>query len=89
LWWISLWECFHISDGDALSHSQVVEWILLSRIQSHCPCITLCPISMFSTILLTDRPAVPTIHAGGNSENSRMARLVSSSLRWPLMTLRM
>jgi len=84
-----LWECFHISEGDALSHSQVVEWILLSRIQSHCPYSTLWPISIFSTILEMESPTVPVIHAGGNSENSRMARLPRSSLRWPSITLRM
>ena len=72
-----------------MSHSQVVEWILGSRIQSHWPCMTLCPISMFSRILATDRPAVPASQAGGNSENSSTARLPSSSLRWTLMTLRM
>ena len=48
-----------MSAGDALSHSQVVEWILGSRIQSHWPCITLWPISMFSMILETDSPTVP------------------------------
>ena len=82
-------ECFHMSEGEALSHSQVVEWILLSRIQSHWPCMTLWPISMFSTIFATESPAVPTSHAGGNSENSSTARLPSSSLRWTSMTLRM
>ena len=89
VWCSSLWECFHCSAGVALSHSQVVEWIFGSRIQSHWPCMTLWPISMFSRILATDRPAVPTSQAGGNSENSSTARLPSSSLRWTLMTRRM
>ncbi len=89
MWCSSLWECFHISAGEALSHSQVVEWIFGSRIQSHWPCMTLWPISMFSMILETDRPAVPASHAGGNSENSSTARLPSSSLRWASMTVRM
>ena len=35
------------------------------------------------------RPAVPTIQAGGNSENSSTAREPSSSLRWVSITLRM
>ena len=48
-----------------LSHSQVVEWIFGSRIQSHWPCRMLWPISMFSRILATHRPAVPTTQAGG------------------------
>ena len=89
LWCSSLCECFHCSDGEALSHSQVVEWILGSRIQSHWPCMTLWPISMFSRILAIDRPAVPTNQAGGNSENSSTPREPSSSLRWVSMTLRM
>jgi hypothetical protein len=73
----------------AWSHSQVVEWILGSRIQSHWPCRMLWPISMLSRILATDRPAVPTSQAGGKIENSSTARLPSSRLRWVLITLRM
>src|SRR5690349_18331919 len=72
-----------------MSHSHVVEWIFGSRIQSHWPCRMLCPISMFSRILATERPAVPTTQAGGKSENSSTAREPSSRLRWVLMTLRM
>ena len=89
MWCSSLCECFHWSDGLALSHSHVVEWIFGSRIQSHWPCMTLWPISMFSMILATARPAVPTTQAGGNIDTSRTARLPSSSLRWVSMTLRM
>src|SRR3954447_3917895 len=51
--------------------------------------MTLWPISMFSRILATARPAVPATHAGGNSENSRTPRDPSSSLRCTSMTLRM
>src|SRR3712207_4989027 len=72
-----------------MSHSHVVEWIFGSRIQSHWPCRMLCPISMFSRILATERPTVPSTHAGGNLENSRTARLPSSSLRCTSMTVRM
>src|SRR5919112_2889635 len=72
-----------------MSHSHVVEWIFGSRIQSHCPCRMLCPISMFSRILASDRPIVPTIQAGGKPDASRTARLPSSSLRWTSMTVRM
>ena len=38
-----------------VSHSQVEEWISGSFIQSHWPCMTLWPISMFSRILAADR----------------------------------
>src|SRR3954451_3444866 len=72
-----------------MSHSHVVEWIFGSRIQSHWPCRMLCPISMFSRILATDRPTVPTSQAGGNIEASSAARLPSSSLRWTSITRRM
>src|SRR3954452_17357871 len=89
VWCSSLCECFHCSAGLAMSHSHVVEWIFGSRIQSHWPCKMLCPISMFSRILATDRPIVPTTQAGGNIETSRAARLPSSSLRWTSMTRRM
>ena len=89
MWCSSLCECFHCSAGEALSHSQVVEWIFGSRIQSHWPCMTLWPISMFSRILATVRPAVPAIQAGGNSENSSTAREPSSSLRCTSIILRM
>lgn len=80
VWWISLWLCFHWLAGEALSHSHAVEWILGSRIQSHWPCMTLWPISMFSRILATDSPAVPSHHAGRmpltlTPEKSRTARL--------------
>jgi hypothetical protein len=51
--------------------------------------MTLWPISMFSRILEMDSPTVPASQAGGNSENSSTARLVSSSLRCTSMTLRM
>ena len=89
VWCSSLWLCFHRSDGEALSHSHACEWIFGSRIQSHWPCMTLCPISMFSRILATDRPTVPSTHAGGKSENSRTARLPISSERCQRITVRM
>src|SRR3954469_25269814 len=74
VWWISLCECFQPSAVEALSHSHVVEWISGSRIQSHWPCMTLCPSSMFSRILATESAVVPASHAGGNSDTSRAAR---------------
>src|SRR3954453_1893500 len=63
LWCVSLCARFHCSGGDEWSQSQVEEWILGSRIQSHWPCRTLCPISMLSRILASARPAVPATHA--------------------------
>src|SRR3954471_991361 len=89
VWCSSLCECFHCAAGLAMSHSHVVEWIFGSRIQSHWPCRMLCPISMFSRILATERPTVPTTQAGGNIDTSRAARLPSSSVRWTSMTRRM
>ena len=59
LWWVSLCARFHCPGGEAWSHSHVDEWIFGSRIQSHWPCSTLCPISMLSRILASERPAVP------------------------------
>ncbi len=49
---------------DAESQSQVEELIWGSFIQSHWPCITLWPISMFSRILASESIEVPAIHAG-------------------------
>lgn len=89
VWCSSLCECFHWSDGETWSHSQVVEWIFGSRIQSHWPCRMLWPISMLSMIFATDSPAVPISHAGGKNENSSTPLLTSSSLRCAEMTLRM
>ncbi len=89
LWCSSLWACFHCAAGVAESHSQVVEWIFGSRIQSHWPWRMLCPISMFSRILATLRPAVPTIHAGGKMLARSTTRLPSSSERCVLITRRM
>src|SRR6478735_8905947 len=89
VWWISLWLCFHCELGLALSHSQAVEWIFGSRIQSHWPCMTLWPISMFSRILATDRPAVPSTHSGGSAEPRRTARDASSRRRCTVTMLRM
>ena len=89
VWCTWLCECCHCSAGVAMSHSHVVEWIFGSRIQSHWPCRTLWPISMFSRILATDRPTVPRIQSGGSAEPSSTAREPSSSLRCTSMTLRM
>ena len=64
VWCRSLWVCFHEAAGVTKSHSQVVEWMSGSRIQSHWPCRTLWPISMFSRIFATLSIAMPATHAG-------------------------
>ena len=89
VWCRLLWLFFQSLLGVALSHSYVVEWIVGSRIQSHWPCMTLCPISMFSRTLETLSIAVPANHAGGNSEANSAARPPVSRTFWALMTLRM
>ena len=64
-------ECFHASLVDALSQSHDVELIFGSCIQSHWPCMTLCPISMFSRILAIPSTPVPSSQAGLYREPSR------------------
>ena len=87
VWCSKLCDFFQPSAAHAWSHSQVVEWIFGSRIQSHWPCMMLWPSSMFSRILATDSAAVPAIHAGGNLAKSSRARAVASSPRCVLMIL--
>ena len=89
VWWMKLWECFHCSDGQAMSHSQVLEWISGSFIQSHWPWMTLCPISMFSMILASDSIAVPANQAGGNRLANSVTRPAAARPRCSRMTLRM
>jgi hypothetical protein len=89
VWCRSLWVCCHARDGVTKSHSQVVEWMSGSRIQSHCPCSTLCPISMFSRILATVSMPVPANQAGLCLANSSVARPASSRERCVAMTRRM
>ena len=57
----------------AWSHSQVVEWIFGSRIQSHWPCRTLWPSSMFSRILATASASVPATSRREQREQQRAA----------------
>ena len=59
-----MWECFHASAVEAVSQSQVEELIWGSFIQSHWPCMTLWPISMFSRIFASESAAVPASQAG-------------------------
>ena len=76
-----MWECFHASAVDAESQSQVEELIWGSFIQSHWPCITLWPISMFSRILAAESIDVPGIHAGRRCEPSSRIRPSTTSRR--------
>jgi hypothetical protein len=84
-----LCECFHASAEHIVSHSQVEEWISGSFIQSHWPCMTLWPISMFSRILAVASMSVPATHAGGNALAIRVTRLAIASLRWKAISRRM
>ncbi len=72
-----------------MSQSQVDEWMFGSFIQSHWPCMTLCPISMFSRILANDRPAVPSSHSGLYFAPTRANRDSATSRRWKVIMLRM
>src|SRR3954454_15295713 len=65
---MKLWECFPAPAVDAESQSQVEELIWWSFIQSHWPCITLWPISMFSRILASESIEVPSSHVGQRRE---------------------
>jgi len=71
-----------------MSHSHVVEWISGSFIQSHCPCMMLCPSSMFSTILETPSAPAPIAHAVLLRDPSiNSAREPTSSARWKRIVL--
>ena len=74
-------ECFQASAVEAVSQSQVEELIWGSFIQSHWPCITLWPISMFSRILASESIVVPAIQAGRWREASRSTRPPTTSRR--------
>ncbi len=76
-----MWECFHASAVEAESQSQVEELIWGSFIQSHWPCITLWPISMFSRILARESIDVPAICAGLNRDASSSTRLITTRRR--------
>ena len=65
-----------------MSHSQLLEWTSGSFIQSHCPCITLWPISMFSRILAVPSIAAPASQAGGKKLANRVIRPAAASRRW-------
>ena len=60
VWCTTLCECIQRSEGLMLSHSQVLDWISGSFIQSHCACSTLWAISMFSRIFAMPSMKVPS-----------------------------
>jgi hypothetical protein len=66
---------------EAVSQSQVEEWMSGSFIQSHWPCMTLWPISMFSRILAIESVAVPATHAGLKREAKSSTRPITASRR--------
>nr|VTP01646.1 hypothetical protein BIN_B_04151 [Mycobacterium riyadhense] len=72
-----------------MSHSQVEEWISGSFIQSHWPCMTLWPISMFSMILATPRVTAPAHHAERFELAANSSRPLTSSARCAAMVRRM
>ncbi len=75
-------ECFHDSAVEAVSQSHVEEWISGLFIQSHWPCMTLWPISMFSRILASERPVTPSSHMTFERAAKSSTRDSTSSRRW-------
>ncbi len=73
----------------AWSHCHVEEWIFGSRIQSHWPCRTLCPISMLSRISARLSAAVPASQATLLRPASSTIRPPSSSPRCTRISRRM
>ena len=68
-----------------MSHSQVEEWISGSFIQSHCPCRTLCAISMFSMILARASVPAPAHQVTRLEPKASSSRPAASSARWAAM----
>ena len=89
VWWMKLWECRHASAVDAVSQSQARELITGSFIQSHWPCRTLWPISMFSRILAMPSVAAPSDPGTRQRDAISSARPSSASLRWSAIIDRM
>ena len=72
-----------------MSHSHVFEWISGSFIQSHCPWLTLWPISMFSTLFANASAAVPNSQPVRERLHAMSRRAATSSERWNAMVRRM
>jgi hypothetical protein len=82
---MKLWvkrQCF---EEPPMSHSHDEEWISGSFIQSHWPCMTLWPISMFSTIFATPNVAVPAHQADRRELAASMSRPAISNARCAAM----
>ena len=86
---MKLWEWRQASAVDAVSQSQARELITGSFIQSHWPCRTLWPISMFSRIFARPSVEAPTIQGMRQREATSSARPSSASRRWSPMIERM
>ena len=86
---MKLWEWRHASAVEAVSQSHARELITGSFIQSHWPCMTLWPISMFSRILARPRVAAPSAHGTRQRDAISSARPISASLRWNAIIDRM
>ena len=74
--------CFQSAELPTRSHSQVVEWISGSFIQSHWPCMMLWPSSMFSRILATPSTPAPI------AQTVRLRAPKYSSVREPISSPR-
>ena len=86
---MKLWEWRQASAVEAVSQSQARELITGSFIQSHWPCITLWPISMFSRILAMPSVAAPSAHGMRQREATSSARPISARRRWKAIIERM
>ena len=86
---MKLWVKRQCLDAPLMSHSHVEEWISGSFIQSHWPCMTLWPISMFSMILATASVTVPAHHAERCELAASISRPAISSARCAAMVRRM
>ncbi|PQM46756.1 hypothetical protein C1Y40_03065 [Mycobacterium talmoniae] len=89
LWCWKLWVNRQCLDAPLMSHSQLLEWISGSFIQSHWPCMTLWPISMFSMILATPNVTVPAHQAVRRELAASNSRPASSRPRCAAMVRRM
>ena len=86
---MKLCEWRHASAVDAVSQSQARELITGSFIQSHWPCMTLWPISMFSRIFARPSVAAPSAHGTRQRDAISSARAIRASWRWKAIIERM
>ena len=86
---MKLWEWRHACAVEAVSQSHARELITGSFIQSHWPCMTLWPISMFSRILAIPSVLAPRTHGIRQREAISSTRPISASRRWNAIIERM